>query len=202
MENFNNSKAIQKSVTPKVVRFTTYKRGIRFFSFVTALATVLTMSVTLALAKQVKKNNAQYKVDKSVVKIIEGENTGNIVTKHTYRVNGGKDYAYNIYGMAEDIINVDPSYLDIVLFSAYKNMKYKDDNLDELFSCINRSLESIKDTNPEVYYKLKDVKTFADYLKKLRLVDKDGNILEEAYLTYGENLNATYNKLVGNVPRM
>jgi len=194
----NNTSPEQKSVKERVVKFSTYKRGLRFFSISTALATILTMSIAISAYNKNKDYNEQVEVDKYITEQLGNEQFGDIVSMYKYRVNNNEGFAYDLYRMSEKIVEVDPAYFDIVIYSAYKNMEYKDGNLDDLFNEINRKLENIKETNPEIYYKMKDVKSFEDYLRKLKFVDKEGNIVIEAYETYGEGLNESHNKTIKN----
>ena len=60
--------------------------------------------------------------------------------------------------------------------------------VNELFDSLKFYLDRIKDTNPELYYKLKGVNSFDDYLKKLGLVDKEGKVSYEKYEELGDTL--------------
>lgn len=192
----NNSK--NKSIGKKTISYNTHKKRTRAVAISTALATVLSMSVISSVKDMTKDLMNEISVNNSISDMVSTDKTGSdLVSKYSYIVDRSTgDYAYDTYGLSKEVLKISPTYFDLVIYDIYNNMIYKNRNLDELFIDININLDSIIETNPEVYYKMRDVKSFEDYLKKLRLVDKEGNVSIEKYEEYGNFLNETYKNVI------
>jgi len=191
------SDSINKSIKRRSVPYKTYKKYVKIFAATTALATILTCSLVTNISKDITEYQNSKVVSNGIVQMISPEKKYNdILDKYTYYVGTEGHYAYNTSALAEELVHVEPEYFDIVIFNIYTNMNYKSTNIDNLFININIQIKNVKETNPELYYKMKDVETFEDYLKKLKLVDQDGNISIEKYERYGNYLNELHKEAI------
>lgn len=158
-----------------------------------SLATTLAVSLLINSGNKISDGINKYTSFKIVSEIAQEDKKGDLLSESTYMVNPSENiYAYSTENLAKELMKLEPVYFDLALYDVYSNMKYKDKNMKDLMSDIIFELEKIKDTNPSLYFKLKDVKTFEDYLKKIKCINKNGEISLDKYNEYGEFLNSYY----------
>lgn len=178
------------SIGRKSIPYRIHVKRIRTMGISAALAGILATSMIVGTSNTISKINNQSSVDSSLRQmIVKDKKYGSILDKYTYRVGNGEHYAYNLSKVADDLVKCSPDDFDVILFSIYNDMQYKSNNLEDLFSCINVSVSRIEEENPELYYRMKDINSFDDYLRKLNLVDKDGTPSVDKYIKYGAYMN-------------
>lgn len=187
-QNIKRSK--NGSVKIKSISFSTYSKRVRIISIATALATMLATGIVLKSKNALKELAYQNSVDSSVSTIVMNDKPHKtLLSEYSYRVGNGENFAYNLSGVASELVKCSPEDFDVILFSVYNDMQYKGNNWDDLFQCLNIAVSHVKDDNPELYLKLKDINSFDDYLRKLNLLDSDGAPSREKYVKYGRYLN-------------
>ena len=198
-ESYNiKNESIKKSVGKKPITYKTHKRALKTIAIATALATVLSVSAINNIADKVEDISNTRSVNSSINRIVAPEKRGsNILSKYSYIVNPADGtYAYNLDGIAKEIIHMEATYFDLTIYNIYSYMQERNRNIDDLFFNINFAIDNIKESNPEVYYKMKDINTFEDYLRKLKFVDENNNVSVEKYETYGNTLNELYKDII------
>lgn len=198
-----NKKSIEDSLDSRTVTYKTYKKNMKIFVTTTALATILACSLlgnTIEkMTDKIEKHSNEKSISNSVVTMMSPDkSTWNILNLYKYTVDSEGHFAYNFDKLSEDLIKIQPHYFDVVLFNIYSNMQYRSSNIDTLFNRIHYNLELKKEEYPELYYKMHEVKTFEDYLKKNKFINEDGSISKEKYEIYGHGLNEIYKEVLEN----
>lgn len=190
--------AKNKSIRKKPISYKTYVKRVKTIAISSALATILSFSVISNVTTNINDAINKSSVNTSINNMVaEEKRGGDLLSKYSYIVDYSKGtYAYDTNNLSKRVIKVDPQYFDLVIYNVYSYMEYKNNNLDEFFKDINFNLENIKETNPEVYYKMKDVDSFESYLRKLKFINEDGSISIEKYESYGNTLNELYKDII------
>lgn len=169
------------------------KKNLKKMLTASALSGVIAASIVIpslgGLNNMVKNGLDQHEVDKSVAEMLHPDQTRNIVGNYSYIVDRSTGaYSYKYDDLAKDLLNCKAENFDLVMYRVYKDMINRKNAINDLFDSIRFYKKNIKDTNPELYYKLQNIETFKDYLTKLGLTDSKGNISYEKYEELGDTL--------------
>ena len=185
MEVYQNAKA--NSINKPIQKYEPKKKKIPIKKFAAALAVVLTITAGINSVNIYKESaNRDSQIMEMVMPQYEG---GNIISSITHRTLDNQGYYYDTRSLASYIIECDPEYFDLIIYNAYENMDYgREKNMNQLFEDLRTYSYNISETNPELYYKLKDIGSFDDYLIKIKCVDENNQPSFEKYKKNGEYL--------------
>lgn len=166
-----------------------------------ALAIVLIIS-GLHIGKRKTELDRQDKIDEYVVEMIdESSNANNLASYSAKRTKNVQYYYHDVELLARKIIDLEPEYFDIAIYSFYKNVNYnRSTNMDALMKQLGIYASIIKDSNPAVYHKIENVSTFNDYLIHNKFMDGNGNaslnefekFVKTQYKIQEDNLDVEY----------
>ena len=181
------------SINVKNQVFRIQRKNLKKMLTASALSGVIVASVVVPglgnINNMFKKGLDQYAVNKSIATMLHPENSKTVTGNYTYIVDRSTGaYSYQYDDIAKDMLNCKAENFDLVMYRVYKDMINRNSAVNELFDSLKFYLDRIRDTNPELYYKLKGVNSFDDYLRKLGLVDKEGKVSYEKYEELGDTL--------------
>ena len=167
--------------------------GIRFVAgsmgvIITVLST-LTIAGIIKLKNKVEEDKLSNEIDYAIVQMIAPEENYASSISYSARRIDENNYACDVNLLAREFVQCSPEYFDLLIYNAYNNMEYNRlKNMNDLFIEVFHQTYNLETTNPELFYKLKDVKTFEDYLKKIKCINEKGDISIEKFEQYGKNL--------------
>ena len=104
------------------------------------------------------------------------EEYDSIVADNTHRTQDNENFWYDTRGTARDILNSEDR--DLAIYATYQDIRInRTKNMTDIFSEMDRQIAN----NPELYPDVTPYGGYANYLKNIGCLDKDGNIQEDLY---------------------
>ena len=184
-EIYQNAKA--NSINKTIQKYEPKKKKFPIKIIASALAVVLTITAGISSINTYKEHaNINSQLVEMVMPQYDG---GNIMSHSSERTINNDGFYYDTSKLARNIVKCDPEYFDLIIYNAYENMDYgREKNMNQLFEDLRTYSYNISETNPELFYKIQNIKDFNDYLVKIKCVDENNQPSLKKYKKNGEYL--------------